>query len=46
MFFNRTKANDRQPHLIELFADAIRGVVSDPELLETMVDPNTASLDL
>ena len=27
VFFDRTKANDAQPNLIELFADAIRTVV-------------------
>jgi seryl-tRNA synthetase len=28
VFFDRTKTNDRQPNMMEMFADAIRGVVS------------------
>ncbi len=28
VFFDRTKPSDRKPNLVELFADAIRGVVS------------------
>ena len=27
VFFDRTRPNDRQPNMVELFASAIRGVV-------------------
>jgi hypothetical protein len=28
VFFDRTKTNDQQPNMVDMFADAIRGVVS------------------
>ena len=30
VFFDRTKTNDKQPNMVDLFADAIRGVVCHP----------------